>query len=145
MRRRVPTFTAVPKALAVGALEDGNRYLFLIRRDHMGFERLELPCILVPSGRSPFAEISSEFVRQTGIDAQVHEPIYESRYNVGTKRRKAFVPVLVFKITARERFAKPAPEFAGFKWLTLDDAKREKLTKNCEWLIRPAPPPYVKK
>lgn len=136
MRKRVPTGTPLPKALACGMLEDGGRVLFLVSRDAAGAERIEMPCVLVPSGRSPFAEISSEFRRQTGIDGQVHEVVMESRHNAGSRKRRSFVPVLVFKVTARERYAKPSAGFSGFRWLSLEDAMRQRLSRNAEWLRR---------
>lgn len=139
-RRRVPTGTPLPKALACGMLEDNGRVLFLLRKDAHGIERAEMPCVLVPSGRSPFAEINSEFGRQTGIDGQVHEIIMESRHNAGSRRRRSFVPVLVFKVTARERFARPAPEFSGFRWMSLEDAKRQRLSRSSEWLRKAGRP-----
>ncbi len=135
MRKRVMTGARLPKALAAGILEDGGRVLFLLRKDPAtGAERLELPCILVLSGRSPLAEISAEFRRQTGIDAQVHEIILEGRFNAGSRKRRSFVPALAFKVTARERFARPSPEFSGFKWLRLDEAVRQRLSRSTEWL-----------
>lgn len=134
MRKRVPTGTPLLKALACGMLEDGGRVLFLLRRDASGAERIELPCVLVPSGRSPFAEISAEFRRQTGIDAQIHEITLESRFNAGSRKRRSFVPVLVFKVTARERYAKPSGEFSGFRWLSMEDALGQRMTRNLEWL-----------
>ncbi|MFN7991495.1 MAG: hypothetical protein U0R44_05035 [Candidatus Micrarchaeia archaeon] len=133
-RRRVPTGTPIPKALACGMLEDEGRVLFMVRKDESGAERLELPCVLVPSGRSPFAEIKDAFARITGIDGQIHEIILEGRHNAGSRKRRAFVPVAVFKVTARERRAKPSGEFAGFRWLAMDEAKRQRLGRNLEWL-----------
>lgn len=132
--RKMRTGAPLPKALACGMLEDEGRVLFLVRRDEHGAERLEMPCALVPSGRSPFAEIKTEFARQTGIDGQVHEIVLEGRHNAGTRKRRAWVPCLVFRITARERRAKPPGEFAGFMWLSLDDARMEKTGRNLEWL-----------
>ncbi len=136
MRKKVNTGTPLPKALACGMLEDDGRVLFLIRTDERGVERIELPCVLVPSGRSPVAEIKSEFIRQTGIDAQLHEIIFESKHNAGSRKRKSLVPCLVFKFSAKTMRAKPASEFSGFKWLKIFDAKKEKLTKNAEWMRR---------
>jgi len=132
--RRMKTGTPMPKALACGMLEDEGRVLFLVRRDEHGIERIELPCVLVPSGRSPFAEIRSGFARQTGIDGQIHEIVLEARYNAGSRKRKAWVPCLVFAVTARERRAKPSPEFAGFRWLSLEEAEKQKLGRNAGWL-----------
>ncbi len=142
MRQRVLTGTPLPKALACGILEDEGRILFLTRRAASGpvntkyVEYLELPMVLVVSGRSPLAEIRAEFQRQTGIEGQVHEIIFEDRYNAGSKKRRIWVPCLGFKITARERRAKPANEFTGFKWLSLENAKNERLGRRSEWLKR---------
>lgn len=134
-RMRVLTGKPMLKALACGMLEDGGRVLFLVRKDASGAERIEVPCVLVPSGRSPFAEIKDAFPKLTGIeDCQVHEIILEGRHNAGSRKRRNFVPVFVFKVTARNRTAKPPGEFSGFRWLSLDDAKKEKLGRNAEWL-----------
>lgn len=135
-RRKVPTGQPMPKALACGMLEDEGRVLFLKRRDSRGIERLELPCVLVPSGRSPVAEIRERFQQQTGIEAVVHEIIIESRHNAGSRKRRNWVPCLVFKMTARERRARPSEEFSGFKWMSLEDARKEKLGRTLEWLRR---------
>lgn len=134
-RRRVPTGTPIPKALACGMLEDGGRVLFLVKRDAAGTERIEMPCVLVPSGRSPFAEIKDAFGRLTGIaDSQVHEVELESRFNSGSRKRRSFVPVLAFRITARNRTARPSGEFAGFRWLSIEEALAQRLSRSLEWL-----------
>lgn len=133
-RRRIPTGTPMPKALACGMLEDGGRVLFLVRRDERGIERIEMPCVLVPSGRSPFAEIKLAFPRMTGIDGEMHEIVLEGRHNTGSRKRKVRVPCLVFKVTAKSMRAKPSAEFSGFRWLSLDDAKTQRLGRNSEWL-----------
>jgi hypothetical protein len=134
-RRRIPTGTPIPKALACGMLEDGGRILFLVRKDAAGTERIEMPCVMVPSGRSPFADIKEAFGRLTGIaDCQVHEIILEGRHNTGSRRSRFWVPCLIFRVTARNRSARPSPEFSGFRWLSLDDARKERLSRNAEWL-----------
>jgi hypothetical protein len=139
-RRRVQTGTRLPKALACGMLEDGGRVLFLVRTDERGVERIEMPCVVVPSGRSPFADMKEAFPRLTGIDGQVHEIVMEGRYNAGSRRRRVMVPCLVFKVTAKSMRAKPAPEFSGFRWLSLEDAKGQRLAGTATWLhnARPA-------
>ncbi|MBD3210682.1 hypothetical protein GF318_04850 [Candidatus Micrarchaeota archaeon] len=134
MRKRVLGVKPVIKALACGLLGDGGRYLFLKQVDRHGIERLTLPCVLVYSGRSPVAELRGEFPGQTGIDGEIHEIIYEGRYNAGTRRRKNWVPCLVFKVTAKKRRAAPSSEFSGFRWLSLEDAKKQKLGRKSEWL-----------
>ena len=123
-----------PVALAVGLLEDSNRALFLFRKNTLGIETIELPCILLQKGENPVAALTSEFKRQTGIDAQVHEVLFERRHNIGSRKRKVFVPVLVFKITARNATAKPASEFSGYKWLEKKDLAGKKLARNTLWL-----------
>lgn len=137
-RRRMPTGTPLPKALACGMLEDGGRVLFLVRSERSGgghvIQRLEMPCVLVPSGRSPYAEIKEAFPRMTGIDAEIGDIVIEGRHNAGSRKRRNWVPVLVFRVSAKNRFAKPSPEFSGFKWLSLEDAKGQKLGRNAEWL-----------
>lgn len=133
-RQRMETGARMLKALACGLLEDGGRILFLIRKDEHGAERYEMPSVIVQSGRSPFAEINETFKRTTGIDGQVHEIVMNAKFNAGSKRRRMVIPVVVFKITARERFAKPSSEFSGFKWLTFEEAKKQKLSRNTEWI-----------
>jgi len=123
-----------PSALAVGMLEDGNRALFLCRANTLGQETLELPCILLQKGENPVAAIGAEFRRQTGIDAQVHEILFERRMNAGSRKRKVFIPVLVFKVTARKSACSPAPEFSGYKWLERGDLTGKKLARNATWL-----------
>lgn len=81
--------------------------------------------------RSPLA---AEFRRQTGIDAQVHEVLFERRHNAGTRKRKVFVPVLVFKVTAKSPNCKPSAEFSGYKWLERAGLTGYRRAKNCLWL-----------
>jgi len=130
------TASPLPKALACGMLEDGGRILFLLRKDAQGAERIEMPCILVFSGRDPIAELSAEFRRQTGIDAQVHEIIFETRHNVGSRKRRAWVPCLVFRMTAKNKTAKPSSEFSGFRWLSREAAKGQRSSRNSEWIFK---------
>jgi len=139
-RRKVLTGTPLPKALACGMLEDNGRVLFLVRRDMNGTERIEMPCILVASGRSPFAEIKSFFQKATGIDAEIHEIALEGRYNAGSRKRRNMVPVLAFRVSARNRTTRPMAGFSGFRWLSLDDARKQRLARNCEWLLRARKP-----
>ncbi len=135
-RRKIATMAPLPKCLACGMLEDGGRILFLSRKDERGIERIEMPCVLVFSGRDPVAELASEFRRQTGIDAQIHEIAMQLEHNAESRKRKKWIPVLVFTISAKNRTTKPSPEFSGFRWLTLNDVKMQKLTRNAEWIRR---------
>ena len=120
------------EVLFAGALEDGGRMLFITRK-LSDRELLELPCTIAPQGSNPVSALPSIFLSSLGLDAQVHEVIYEGRHNAGSRRSKRWIPVLVFRITSKKAFAKPS-EGLGFEWLALKDAKKQKLSRNCEWL-----------
>ena len=123
-----------PKALACGMLRDGKRVLFLVRKDARGAERLELPCTEIFGAEDAVSKLASEFMRQAGIDAEVLEMEAEKRYNAGSRRRREWVPCLVFGMRAKSARAAPAPEFCGFRWLGIEDAKKAKLGRKAEWL-----------
>jgi len=125
---------ALPAALACGLLEDGQRALFLVRRGREGEELLEIPCVEVARGENPVAALCGAFRRQTGIDAQVHGILFERKHNAGTRRRRAAVPALVFRLTAKSHSAAPSPEFCGFRWLAPGDMEGRKLSRKSEWL-----------
>ena len=126
--------TKKPTALVCGMLEDNGRVLFLVRKDYHGTERIELPSVLVFSSVNAIGELAIEFKRQSGIDGQIHESIIDTRHNAGSRRKKYFVPVLVFKVTAKNRTAKPSSEFSGFCWLSMENAKQQKLDRKLEWI-----------
>ncbi len=123
-----------PASLACGILEDSGRALFLCRKRTDGTETVELPCILLQKGDNPVSALSAEFRRQTGIDGQVHGVLFERRHNSGSKRRKLWIPVLAFEVTAKKTSAKIAPEFSGFKWIAAEDLGKHRLARICEWL-----------
>ncbi|MCK4319891.1 NUDIX hydrolase [Candidatus Micrarchaeota archaeon] len=133
MRRKTATGTPMVKALACGMLEDNDRVLFLKKIEH-GIERLELPCVLVPSGKDPVSLLVSAFKEQTGIDAELCDLLFERRHNAGTRRRKNWVPCLVFGFRAKKMSAKPSSGFSGFKWISLENARKQKLGRNTKWL-----------
>ncbi|VVB98103.1 Uncharacterised protein [uncultured archaeon] len=121
-----------PSVLAAGALEDNGRFLF-IKRKNGEMETVELPYAIIPQGSNPVAALTEVFLAQLGIDAQVHETIYETRHNAGSRKNKRWVPALVFRITAKSAFAKPAAGL-GYVWLSLDDARGKRLARNSEWM-----------
>jgi len=125
---------AVPKALACGMLHDGGRVLFLLRKDVHGTERIELPCTEIFGAEDPVQKLALEFKRQTGIDAEVREIKMESRYNAGSRRKRRRVPCLVFGVRAKNMRTKPSGEFSGFRWLSLEEAKKMKIGRKAEWL-----------
>jgi hypothetical protein len=123
-----------PVALAAGLLEDGGRALFLVRRNLRGYETVELPCVLLLKGENSVARLSEAFRRQTGIDPQVHEILFERRHNAGSRKRRNWVPALVFRITAKRASVRPGGEFSGYKWIASGDLGKFRPSRNCEWL-----------
>lgn len=122
-----------PKALVCGILEDGGRVLFLKVKDRQGTERLELPHIYNHGGNM-ISQLAEAFMGQTGIDAEAGDVIKESRHNAGSRRRRQYIPCLAIRMRAKSKRASPAGGFSGFKWLSLEDAKKEKLGRSTEWI-----------
>lgn len=120
-------------ALACAIIEDGGRVLFL-KRIEGERELLELPCVLVEKGRNPVAELKEAVIRKTAIDAHVHEPVLEGKYNAGSRKKKKWIPALGFRVSAKNMSARVSPEFAGVKWISLEEAKKERLGRKAEWL-----------
>ncbi len=125
---------AAPAALAAGLLEDGERALFLVRKNERGEETFEIPCVELMAGENPVATLCAAFRAQTGIDAEVHDILFQRRHNAGTRKRRALVPALVFKLTAKSHAVRIAPEFCGYKWLAPGDMGGKKLSRKSEWL-----------
>ena len=123
-----------PKALACGMLRDNERILFLMHKDAHGIERIELPSIEVSEGEDPVQKLTEEFKRQTGIDAEIREIKMQKRYNAGSRRKKHWIPCIIFSMRAKNMNAKPSSEFSGFKWLTMEKAKTMKLARKAEWI-----------
>jgi ADP-ribose pyrophosphatase YjhB (NUDIX family) len=124
----------MPVALACGLLEDKERALFLVRKNTLGQEIIELPFVFVMIGENPVATLASAFRQKTGIDAQVHESVAEKSFNAGTRKRKHFIHVLVFRMSAKNHAARASSEFSGYKWLKHEEAVKFKLAKEAQWL-----------
>ena len=118
-RQKILTY---PKAFASAMLNDGGRILFLIGKERYGKKRLVLPWAKIEGRRDPVAEIKKAFLEQSGIDGQVHEPLFEGRYNAGSNKYKKWIPLLVFKVSAKKMNCVPPKEFEGFRWLSVKDA-----------------------
>lgn len=125
-----------PKALVCGMLEDNGRYLFLIKKDQHGVERYEFPWVYATEGGDPVSQIAQAFKMQSGISVQVGEIELEARHNAGSRRKKYWVQCYVFRVSAKEKKADPGSGYSGFKWLSLKDAKKKKLGRHAEWLLR---------
>lgn len=123
-----------PKALACGMLRDNERILFLVKKDRHGTERIELPSVEIYGEEDPVKKLTEEFKRQTGIDAEIREIKMQKRYNAGSRRRKHWIPCMIFSMRAKSTKAKVSSEFSGFKWITLEKAKEMKLGRKAEWI-----------
>jgi ADP-ribose pyrophosphatase YjhB (NUDIX family) len=125
---------AKPSMLACGMLEDNGRVLLLVRNDANGKEKFGLPCALVMAGEDPVSILTSSFRSQTGIDAQVHEIALEGRHNAGSRKRKAWIPAMVFRVSAKSARVSVSAEFSGFKWVAKDEIANLALSRDSEWL-----------
>lgn len=123
-----------PKALACGMLRDNERILFLVKKDRHGIERIELPSVEISGEDDPVQMLTTEFKRQTGIDAEIREIKMQKRYNAGSRRKKHWIPCMIFSMRAKNTKAKVSNEFSGFKWTTLEKAKEMKLGRKAEWI-----------
>ncbi len=123
-----------PKALACGMLRDNERILFLVRKDRHGIERIELPSVEIFGEEDPVKNLTAEFKRQTGIDAEIREIKMEKRYNAGSRKRKRWIPCIIFSMRAKDMKANVSSEFSGFRWLTMEKAKTMKLGRKAEWI-----------
>jgi len=100
----------------------------------LGEELFEIPCVEVMAGENPVAALVASFRAQTGIDAEVHEILFQRRHNAGTRKRRAIIPVLVFKLTAKSHAVRASQEFSGYKWLSPNDMAGKRLSRKSEWL-----------
>jgi hypothetical protein len=120
--------------LACGLLEDSGRALLLVAKGRDGKERLCLPYALVMPGEDPVSAVAAAFRSQAGIDAQAHEIAVEGRHNAGSRKRKAWVPAMAFRMTAKNARAVPSKEFSGFRWVPLGEVANLRLAREAEWL-----------
>ena len=138
-----PSAQPIPTAMACGMLSDGDKVLFLKRRDAQGVERLSLPYVFIFGKENPVSKLAESFLEQTGIDGHVQDVILQSTQNTGSRKKKRFIPVLGFRVTAKNTQAKPSAVFSGYTWTALESAAGQKLERNTEWIrqMRPQPKP----
>ncbi len=127
---------ATESALACAFIQDGIKILFLKKQSQSPKNPMELclPCVLVQQGENPVTALARAVRTQAGIDAQISEAKFEGKYNAGSKKRKILVPALGFQAAAKSARCNPSKEFAGFAWLPLAIAKKQKLARTAEWL-----------
>ena len=123
-----------PAALVCGLLEDNGRALFLMRKNIHGIETVEMPCLLLQKGDNPVAALSVAFRAQTGIDAQVHEILFEKRWNAGSRKKRAIIPALIFKVTAKNASVRVSNGFSGYKWLFEKEMPKYRYARTMQFL-----------
>lgn len=116
------------KVLLCALLEDGGRVLFL-EREFGDTVKYSLPCVLVEESEDPVKALAGAVAVQVGIDCQVGRVAFTGRYNVGSRRRRQFVGVLVFECKAKNYSSR-----VKTKWVRLDEAPKLQLARECEWL-----------
>ncbi|MEW6034989.1 MAG: hypothetical protein AB1529_00110 [Candidatus Micrarchaeota archaeon] len=122
-----------PKALIVGMLERGGRALFLLRKEGHG-TGIEMPCVYGSLSADPVSQLSEAFRKQAGIKAEAGRIVLEGRY----EHEGNHIPCLVLEMRQlRKEEPDPASAYAGFEWLTLDEAKLRKHSKKGSWLSEP--------
>jgi hypothetical protein len=124
-----------PKALVCGMLEQGEKALFLKRKDGEG-ESIEMPSVYGILSSDPVSQLAEAFKKQTGIKADVDRVILESRHEY----EGAHIPCLVFRMKPlQEGPLEPEPggAYSGFVWLALEDAKLRKHAPKGKWLSEP--------
>lgn len=133
-RKDVP---AEAKALLCGMLEDGEKMLFLVRKDGKGIERVEMPCVYGYTSTDPIGQLAEAFKKQTGVKAETGKVRMEGRHNIGTDSAPVWVPVLIFEMTPDEPLVKPDPGkgIERCEWMTVMEAKSRQLTDNGMWLL----------
>ncbi len=123
-----------PSALAVGAISDGKRMFFLVKKNPQGIDCVELPSVLIYGNDDPVSALVSLFQSSCGIDAHVRGVIVQSVHNVGSRKRKHNVPALVFDVGTKTAKPALAPGISGYKWLTLNEARAMRPTRLFEWI-----------
>lgn len=131
--RRMKTFEPLPKALALGAIEDNGRYLFHLVTDKYGVTRVDLPYSIVKSGESITAKIKMHILEIIENNIEIGEPVFEIKYNYGSKRNKNWIPAMVFKIETFGRIQIKKEKMREYKWLKLEEAVKFSKTKESQW------------
>lgn len=132
MRKKMKTFERLPKALSCGLIEDTGRFLFRIFLDQHGITRVETPFVLIKSGESITAKLKDRLSEIIENNVEIGEPIFEFSYNTGNKRRKNFIPCIVFKI--KTFGVLEVKNKLEYKWLKLEEVKKMRKIKESEWL-----------
>ena len=124
----------ITRTLVCGLLERDGKALFLLRTDEHGNDRLELPHVFSNSRSDPLNQIASAFTMQTSVKVHTGAMVFESQFNDGTDANPQLAPAYAFRMIAEDEKVVPATYFSGYKWLSLEDAKKKNLATTMEWI-----------
>lgn len=134
--RKMKTLERLPKALALGAIEDNGRFLFRLETDKYGVTRVDLPHVLVKSGESITAKIKEQILEIIENNVEIGEPIFQLTYNAGTRRNRNFIPAMIFKVETFGRIQLRKEKMLKYKWLKLEETINIRKTKESEWFYK---------
>ena len=117
------------QVLLCAVIEDNRRVLFLEKQLPDGKTRYCLPHVITDERENPLIKLKEIVLQQTGIDANVGGVVINARHNAGSRKRRQWIGVLAFSATAKNYSTK-----APCRWMRLDEAKKQPLTRECEWL-----------
>jgi len=120
-----------PKALICGILEEGDRMLFLKRKNEEGQEELELPHIFAGASADFVSQLTEAFRKQTDVKAEMGPLMAEGEYPLSEGKT---IPAMAFGMIAERKDVAPAPEFTGHEWLGLESAKKRRLSMALSWM-----------
>lgn len=115
--------------LLAAILEDNRRVLFLEKTGADGKPRYCLPCAVADERENPVEVLKKTVLRQTGIDANVGGVALSGRHNAGSRKRKQLIGALAFSATAKSYSTKTT-----CRWMKMEDALKQKLARECEWM-----------
>lgn len=128
-------------ALVCALFEDNGRYFFLEKTDERAKKaderarkQIELPCVLINEGEDPVSALSAHLRASLSLDPQIHLISLRGRYNAGSRKRRHLLPVLAFRCSAKRMQPKISAPYSSSRWLAAEDALKEKLGRNAEWL-----------
>lgn len=116
------------KVLLCALLSDNGRVIFLEKRDRE-LVKYSLPGVLADESENPVEKLKAAVLSLTGIDCMVGKIAFDGRHNAGSRRRKAWVPVLAFECSAKNYSCR-----VPCKWARLADVNALKLSREAEWL-----------
>ncbi len=127
---------AITEVLACGLLEKpGETGTFLFLKLPNG--EYDLPHVFATTRADPIGQIAEGYLKQTGVRVHTGKHILEMFHKVEHNDKEQEMPCIAFRMEPREEGdINPVPHSSKgtFEWLTLEQAKRKKLSKYTAWI-----------